>query len=98
MPRSEDRILALDPERVSDADVRDMLAHGPAPRIILIHGGIYPVYLAMESFGRFLAKMGYPEAKIRDPQDRSWSLSPYESSADGAGLVAWYYEHDGDGR
>ena len=49
----------------------------------------------MASFGRFLAKMGYPEAKIRDPQDRSWSISPYESSADGAGLVAWYYEHDG---
>ena len=91
----EDRILALDPERVSEADVRDTLSHGPAPHIILIHGGVYPVHLAMASFGRFLAKMGYPEAKIRDPQDRSWSISPYESSADGAGLVAWYYEHDG---
>ena len=91
----EDRILALDPEHVSDADVRNVLARGPTPHVILIHGGVYPVHLAMASFGRFLAKMGYPEAKIRDPRDRSWSISPYESSADGAGLVAWYYEHDG---
>ncbi len=52
----EDRILALDPERVSEADVRDTLSHGPAPRIILMHGGIYPVHLAMASFGRFLAR------------------------------------------
>ncbi len=91
----EDRILALDPEHVSEEDVRNTLARGPTPHIILIHGGVYPVHLAMASFGRFLAKMGYPEAKIRSPQDRSWSISPYESSADNAGLVAWYYEHDG---
>jgi hypothetical protein len=91
----EDRILALDPEHVSDEDVRNTLARGPTPHVILIHGGVYPVHLAMASLGRFLAKMGYPEAKIRDPGDRSWSLSPYASSADGAGLVAWYYEHDG---
>ncbi len=91
----EDRILALDPDRVSDADVRNVLPPALAPHIILIHGGVYPVYLAMASFGRFLVKMGYPENRIRDPSDRSWSISPYESSADGAGLVAWDYEHDG---
>ena len=94
-PAQEDRILALDPEHVSDDDVRNTLAHGPAPHILMIHGGIFPVHLAMASLGRFLAKMGYPEAKIRDPRDRSWSMSPYESSADGAGQVAWHYEHDG---
>jgi len=91
----EERILALDPEHVSETDVRDTLSRAPAPHIILIHGGVYPVQLVMASFGRFLVKMGYPEARIRDPQDRSWSISPYESSTDGAGLVAWYYEHDG---
>ena len=91
----EDRILALDPERITEADVRDTLAAGPTPRIILLHGGIYPVYLAMTSFGRFLVRMGYPEAKIRHPGDRRWSHSPYENSAQLAGLVAWYYEHDG---
>jgi hypothetical protein len=91
----EDRILALDPERVSEDDVRTTLAAAPAPQIILLHGGVYPVHLVMESFGRFLAGMGYPEARIRDRGDRRWSHSPYEDSAHLAGLVAWYYERDG---
>ncbi len=91
----EARILALDPERVTPADVRDTLAKGPTPRIILLHGGIYPVHLSMESFGRFLVGMGYPEAKIRDPADGGWSHSPYEDAERLAGIVAWYYERDG---
>ncbi len=89
------RILALDPERISDDDVRHTLARGPTPRIVLLHGGIYPVYLAMVSFGRFLTAMGYPENRIRDPRDASWSYSPYEDSEHLAGLVAWHYERDG---
>src|SRR5664279_4038199 len=36
----EDRILALDPEHVSAADVAT-LAEGPTPRIFLLHDGIY---------------------------------------------------------
>jgi len=91
----EDRILALDPERITEDDVRTTLAAAPAPRIILLHGGVYPVYLAMVSFGRFLIEMGYPDAKIRDPGDRRWSYSPYQDSAQIAGLVAWAYERDG---
>jgi len=90
----EDRILALDSRHLSAEDVRT-LAAGPAPQIILLHGGIYPVHLAMESFGEFLVAMGYPEAKIRNPGDERWSHSPYEDSAHLAGLVAWYYERDG---
>ncbi len=92
---SQDRILALDPERVSDADVRQLLAKGPTPRILLLHGGIYPVHLSMESFGKFLVGMGYPEARIRDPYDASWSHSPYEDAERLAGMAAWYYEKDG---
>jgi hypothetical protein len=91
----EDRILALDPERVTAADVRDTLAKGPVPRIMLIHGGIYPVHLSMTSFGEFLVGMGYPEASIRDPYDGSWSHSPYEDAERLAGIAAWYYERDG---
>jgi hypothetical protein len=91
----EDRILALDPEQVTADDVRDTLAKGPAPRIILLHGGIYPVYLMMESAGRFLTGMGYPESRIRDPGDGRWSHSPYEHSAQIAGSIAWHYERDG---
>ena len=91
----EDRILALDPDRVSADDVRDTLAKGPTPRMVLIHGGIFPVYLAMESFGRFLSRMGYPEDQIRDPHDRSWSVSPYVDASQIAGVLAWSYAHDG---
>jgi hypothetical protein len=91
----EDRILALDPDHITPEDVRDTLVKGPTPQIVMIHGGIYPVHLVMESFGRFLTGMGYPEDKIRDPGDGRWSHSPYEDSAHLAGLVAWYYERDG---
>jgi hypothetical protein len=89
----EDRILALDPEHVSAADVAT-LAQGPTPRIFLLHGGVYPVHLAMESFGEFLVGMGYPEARIRDPATGEWSYSPYDASERLAGLVAWSYEND----
>jgi hypothetical protein len=91
----EDRILAIDPDRVSSSDVRDTLARGPTPRVMLFHGGIFPVYLAMTSFGRFLVAMGYPEDRIRNPVDRSWSHSPYEDAERLAGIAAWHYERDG---
>ena len=90
----EDRILALDPYRVSTRDVADVLAKGPAPRIMLVHGGVYPVHLAMSSFGTFLVAMGYPDAKIRDPGNGDWSYSPYSTTARLAGIVAWQYEQD----
>lgn len=89
------RLLALDCTAVSEADVRDTLAHVPAPRIVLLHGGIFPVHLVMVSFGRFLTGMGYPEAAIRHPGDHRWSHSPYENSEQITGLIAWYYERDG---
>jgi hypothetical protein len=91
----EDRILALDPEHVSEADVRDTLAKAPAPRIFSVHGGVYPVELLMVSFARFLTGMGYPENRIRDAGDSSFSHSPYASGAQQAGEIAWYYEHEG---
>jgi hypothetical protein len=91
----EDRILALDPERIGDDDVRNTLAKGPTPRIFAIHGGVYPVHLLMESFAEFLTGMGYPENRIRDPGDGAFSRSPYEDSERQAGEIAWYYEHEG---
>jgi hypothetical protein len=89
----EDRILALDPDHLSAADVQT-LASGPTPQIMLLRGGVVGVYLVMESFGEFLVGMGYPEARIRDPANGDWSYSPYDSSERLAGLVAWYYERD----
>lgn len=91
----EDKILALDPDDVSGDDVRNILSRAPAPRIISVHGGIYPVYQAMESFGKFLVAMGYPEGRIRSPRDGSYSYSCYESSEKIAGVAAWYYEREG---
>src|SRR3989442_181477 len=90
----ERRILALDPERISEQDVRTTLAVAPAPRIVLVHGGVVGVYLLMESFAKFLVGMGYPEANIRDPRDGAYSQNPYGSSERLAGELAWYYEHD----
>lgn len=94
-PSVEEKILALDPERVKESDIREVLSHAPAPRVINIHGGIYPVYLCMESFSQFLIGMGYPEWKIRNPGNGSFSFSCYESSAKIAGAIAWYYEKEG---
>ena len=90
----EARILALDPGQVSDSDVRTLLAAGPTPRIVLLHGGIYPVHLVMESFARFLVGMGYPKSRLEHPGDGRRSHSPYEPSPQIAGLIAWYYEHE----
>jgi len=92
---TEDRILALDPDHVTEADLRGPLAHAPAPYVMLLHGGIYPVHLIMVSFGHFLVGMGYPERSIRDPATRDWSYSPYEDGAKLTGIVAWHYEHEG---
>jgi len=93
-PQIETRILALDPQRVSDSDVRKVLALGPTPRVIALHGGIYPVHLLMESFSRFLVGMGYPPHQLKHPGDGRLSHSPYENSLQIAGLIAWYYEHE----
>lgn len=89
-----DRLLALDPERVSASDVANVLSKAPAPRIMLVHGGVYPVHLAMSSFGEFLVGMGYPEKKIRDPGSGDWSYSPYTLTPRLAGILAWQYEQD----
>ena len=94
-PSLEEKILAMNPEGVTDREVREVLSRAPAPRIVNIHGGIYPVHLCMISFSEFLIGMGYPEDKIRSPGDGSFSFSCYESSEKIAGAIAWYYEKEG---
>ena len=94
-PSLEENILALDPERITERDIQEVLSRAPAPRIVNIHGGIYPVHLCMVSFSEFLIGMGYPEGKIRNPGDGSFSFSCYESSEKIAGAIAWYYEKEG---
>ena len=89
------KIMALDPEHVTAQDVQLVLAQCPAPRIINIHGGIYPVHRKMISFSKFLIGMGYPGTSITNPGDGTYTFSCYESSKMIAGVIAWYYERDG---
>jgi hypothetical protein len=94
MDRStEDRVLALDPANISAADVRDVLAYTPAPRIITLQGSV--ALITMEPFAEYLVAMGYPESRLKDPRDGSLSQGSFADSAQLAGTVAWYYETEG---
>ena len=94
MDRStEDRVLALDPANLSPADVRDVLSHAPAPRIIIFNGSV--ALITMEPFAEYLIAMGYPESRLKDPRDGSLSQSSYADSEQLAGTLAWYYEAEG---
>jgi hypothetical protein len=94
-PEARQAILALDPEHVTGSEIRGLLSQAPAPRIISIHGGIYPVHRQMISFAEFLVGMGYPAGSITNPGDGTYTFSCYESSAKIAGVIAWYYEREG---
>ena len=91
----QSRILSLNPEHVTDSDVRNVLAGAPAPRIINIHGGIATVIKRLESFSRFLHGLGYPEKSLRHPGNGQYTVSCYEDAEMIAGIVAWYYEREG---
>jgi len=65
-PALQSRLLALDPEHISDRDVRDTLAKGPTPRIMLLHGGVYPVHLVMAPRGK--ASANYTTGVIAGPR------------------------------
>ncbi len=87
------QLLALDPDRVSAADVADTLARMPAPRIVLLQGSLAPI--TMEPFAEFLIAMGYPPERLRNPRDRGFSASSFGDSQQLAGALAWYYESEG---
>jgi len=87
------RVLALSPDHISEADVRDTLAHVDAPRIVLLDGSV--ALVSMQPFAEFLAAMGYPGGPLRNPRDGSLSRTSHEDSERLAGELAWYYEHEG---
>jgi len=94
VPRElEVKVLSLNPDAISEREVAEVLSKCPAPRIFSFDGSV-PI-VTMESFGRFLVHMGYPEASIRDPRNGSYSYSSYRSSAEMVGRIAWYYEKEG---
>jgi len=86
------RVLALDPDRISAADVRDTLARVPAPHIIALSGSV--AFVTMQPFAEFLAEMGYPRERLVNPRDGSMSWSSYVDSERLAGEIAWFYERD----
>ncbi len=88
-----DRVLELNPEHLSEADIGQVLSKCPAPRVMLLEGSFRVV--SMESFGKFLVAMGYPEVSVRDPRNGSYSYSSYTDSRIMAGMIAWYYEKEG---
>jgi len=94
-PADQAKILALDPENVSQKEISEVLAQAPAPRIINIHGGILPRHANMNSFSEFLIGMGYPAASIRHPNDGTYTFGYYDKSDMIAGVIAAYYENDG---
>ena len=87
------RLLALDPQNISERDVREVLAHVPAPRIIALHGSV-PIH-TMAPFAEFLAAMGYPVDRLRNPGDGELTYSSFVDSREIAGAIAWHYERDG---
>ncbi len=88
-----EKILSLNPDALSEKDVTEVLSRCPAPRIVTLDGSL-PI-VTMESFAKFLVRMGYPEESVRDPKTGSYSSSSYRDSAEMAGMVAWYYEKEG---
>jgi len=92
---TEDRILALDPENISEEQVRDILSLAPAPRIINFHGGTSSVYKVMESLSLFFVSMGYPENRVRNPADGTFSYSCLRDVEEMIGIIAWYFEREG---
>ena len=87
------RILALDPTRLSERDVREVLARAPAPRIINLQGSL--AFVTMQPFAEFLIAMGYPEERLREPGGGALSYSSFVDSGELAGMLAWHYERDG---
>jgi len=92
---TRERIMALDPEHVTEKDIREALAEAPAPRIITIHGGLLPIEGSLASFAEFLVGMGYPRASVENPRDGSKAFGYYVSSEKLSGVLAWYYEREG---
>ncbi len=93
--QQQGRILALNPEHVTESDVRNVLAGAPAPQIINIHGGIRNVQERLKDFSKFLVALGYPEESIRLRSTGEYTISCYYDAELFAGIAAWFYEHMG---
>jgi len=87
------RLRVLDCAHAGADDVANVLAHVPAPRIVLLHGSV--AFMTMEPFARFLIAMGYPAARLANPRDGALSHGSFGDSATLAGELAFDYERTG---
>jgi hypothetical protein len=87
------RVLALDPDAIGEREIAATLTFAPAPRIIALHGSVPLVTMA--PFAEFLAAMGYPRERLRNPADGSMTYSSYVDGPVLAGTLAWHYEREG---
>ncbi len=94
-PETKEKVLALDPDYLEDKEAMELISQLPAPHVICIHGGLLRVKSSMNSFADFLIGMGYPLDSIRHPGNGEFAYGHYDDSAEIAGTIAWYYEHDG---
>ena len=92
LPELAGKIRSLYPNAVSEKEVAEVLSRYPAPRIVALDGSV-PI-VTMGSFARFLIRMGYPEERVRNPENGSYAYSSYRHSKDMAGMIAWYYERE----
>lgn len=65
-------LLALDPKRIGERQLRELLAQAPAPRVLLFTGSLGA---DMEFFGAFLQGMGYPARQLRNPTPGRYSYN-----------------------
>jgi hypothetical protein len=84
-PATEEEILALDPEHITEKGVREILLRAPAPGILTIHGGIggnIPVYVRVPVTAHLAT-----DKKTRDwinayvPTERPELTAVFESSS-----------------
>jgi hypothetical protein len=87
------RLSRLDCSRLDGQAVKAVLAHSPAPRIVLLQGSF--AFVTMEPFARFLIGMGYPPERLRNPRDGGFSYGSFADSASLAGALAFDYEQTG---
>jgi hypothetical protein len=92
-PEATQRLGGLDCSRVAAQDVREVLNHYPAPRVIALEGSVPIVNMA--PFAAFLEAMGYPRERLADPVDGRTSYVSFVDSRRLAGQVAWHYEREG---
>jgi hypothetical protein len=84
---------ALNPDSVSDAQVRDVLAHFPAPRVLLFNGVVAPV--RMDRMAKFFIAKAYPRASFVQPSTGRMSHPSRSHAQRWAGSLPWYYEKEG---